>query len=85
MQEIKNEDLDKVVDKTTAIKAWLVDYVGNKLQPASGEVTVEMLISVMAEEFPEFLLCVAEENFVRGYQQAYADMQKDDKEEINNE
>lgn len=84
MEDIKNEDLYKTVDKTTAVKAWLVDYAGNKLQPSNGEVTVEMLISIMAEEFPEFLLCVAEENFVRGYQQAYADMQKDE-EEVNNE
>lgn len=79
MEDIKNQDLDKVVDKTTAIKAWLVDYVGNKLQPANGEVTVDMLINAMADEFPEFVLCVAEENFIRGYKQAFADMESKEK------
>ena len=79
MEDIKNEDLDKVVEKVTPIKAWLVDYVGNKIQPSSGEVTVEMLISVMAEEFPEFVLCVAEENFIRGYKQAFADIESKEK------
>lgn len=86
MEDIKNEDLYKAVDKTTAVKTWLVDYAGNKLQPSNGEVTVEMLINIMAEEFPEFLICVAEENFVRGYQQAYVDMENtEDEEEVNNE
>ena len=33
-----------------------------------------MIIEVMAKEFPEFLLVVAEENFIRGYQQALADV-----------
>ncbi len=79
MEDIKNEDLGKVVEKVTPIKAWLVDYVGNKIQPSNGEVTVEMLITVMAEEFPEFVLCVAEENFIRGYKQAFADIESKEK------
>jgi len=28
----------------------------------------------MADEFPELMLCVAEENWVRGYQQALVDV-----------
>ena len=28
----------------------------------------------MAEEFPEFLMVVAEENWIRGYQQALTDV-----------
>ena len=35
-----------------------------------------MIIQVIAEEFPEFLLPVAEENFIRGYQQAINDTVK---------
>jgi hypothetical protein len=81
MEDIKNKDLDKVVEKVTPIKTWLVDYVGNKLQPSNGEVTVEMLINVMADEFPEFVLCVAEENFIRGYKQAFADIESKEKNE----
>jgi hypothetical protein len=33
-------------------------------------VTVDMAVQVFAAEFPEFLMAVAEENFLRGYQQA---------------
>ena len=29
----------------------------------------------MATEFPEFVLAVAEENFIRGYRQAFTDME----------
>jgi len=79
MEDIKNEELDRVVEKITPIKAWLVDYVGNKLQPKNDEVTVEMLINVMADEFPEFVLTVAEENFIRGYKQAFADIESKEK------
>ena len=33
-----------------------------------------MIIQIMAEEFPEALLAVAEENFIRGYRQGIADV-----------
>ena len=33
-----------------------------------------MIIETFAQEFPEFLLPIAEENFIRGYQQAIADI-----------
>jgi len=36
-------------------------------------VTVEMIVELMAKEFPEFLMAVAEENFIRGYRQAFID------------
>jgi hypothetical protein len=35
-----------------------------------------MIIQVMAEEFPEFLMPLAEENFIRGYRQAIIDVEK---------
>jgi len=38
------------------------------------DVTVEMIVEVMAAEFPEFLLAVAEENYIRGYEQALDDL-----------
>lgn len=65
MQEIKAEN---------SMKEWLVNYVGNKHNPEDGKVTVEMIISSMADEFPEFVLALAEENFIRGYQQALYDV-----------
>ena len=38
-----------------------------------------MIIKVMAEEFPEFLMPLAEENFIRGYRQAVHDMGQNNK------
>ena len=40
----------------------------------SEQVTVHMIVEVISDEFPEFLLAVAEENFIRGYHQALADV-----------
>jgi len=51
-----------------------VDYVGEQLDPENDEVNVEMIIEVVAREFPEFLLPIAEENFIRGYRQAMMDV-----------
>ena len=66
-----------VVSKNTQLKEMFVDYVGNKLttDETEGEhqVTVEMIISVLAEEFPEFILAMAEENWIRGYQKGLDD------------
>jgi hypothetical protein len=67
--------LKEKVKKENPMKEWLITYVGNKLTPDSDEITVEMIIDVMSEEFPEFLLALAEENFIRGYRQATVDFQ----------
>ena len=72
--DIKNPTLKEVVEKETEIKTWLVDYVGNKLDPEDGNVTVEMLVEEISKEFPEFVMVVAEENFIRGYEQALTDV-----------
>ena len=55
-------------------KEWLINYVGNKENPKDDGVTVEMVVSVVADEFPEFLFVIAEENFLRGYEQALDDV-----------
>ena len=74
-----NPDLLKPVEKTNAMKEWLVDYVGTKCNPENDEVNVEMILKVMAEEFPEFLMPLAEENFIRGYKQALEDVEEGEK------
>jgi hypothetical protein len=58
------------------MKEWLVGYVGEKHNPKDGQVTVEMVVESMAEEFPEFLLALAEENWIRGYRQGLADIEE---------
>lgn len=70
---VENPELLQAVEPVNEMKKWLVNYVGDKLSPENDEVNVEMIIQVMSEEFPEFLLVIAEENFIRGYQQGLAD------------
>ena len=76
----ENPELEKVAEETNELQAYIINYVGTKLKPENEEVTVEMIVQVMAEDFPEFLLPVAEENWIRGYQQAFVDMEAHDKE-----
>ena len=63
-------------NKDTELKQYLVNFVGeHKELEQDQEVTVEMIVEVMAQEFPEFVLSVAEENFLRGYDQAISDVE----------
>jgi aminopeptidase C len=73
--EDANPVLDQVVESENELKKMLVNYVGEKQTPQDDGVTVEMIVDQLAEEFPEFVLAVAEENFVRGYQQALTDVE----------
>ena len=73
MEEIEGIGKE-VVESTTPVKEWLVDYVGEQHNPDSGEVTIEMIVDTLAKEFPEFLIHIAEENWIRGYHQAMIDV-----------
>jgi hypothetical protein len=64
---------EQKVIKDTELKSWLVEYVGEQLTPKNGEITVDMIVEVVAKEFPDFLMVVAEENYFRGYKQALED------------
>ena len=68
--------LVEVVEPENELKTWLVDYVGEKVTPDNDEVTVENIVDVMSSEFPEFLIAIAEENWVRGYRQALDDVEE---------
>ena len=58
----------------------LLEYVGNKYATEDDEgefeVTVQMIVDTLAHEFPEFVMIMAEENWVRGYQQGIDDATK---------
>ena len=70
------EEISKTtVEKENELKTFLINYVGEKEKPENDEVTVEMIVNTMAKEFPEFVLTVAEENWIRGYQQAMVDVE----------
>ena len=51
---LENTSLTETVESENELKSWLVNYVGEKLQPENDEINVEMIIKVMAEDFPEF-------------------------------
>ena len=56
------------------LKEYMIDYVGKQHNHKDNDVTVEMVIETLSKEFPEFLLMVAEENYIRGYEQALDDI-----------
>ena len=93
MEEIKsikfdewdNPELREVVTEENELKTWLIEYVGNKHNPEDGNVTVEMIIDTLAEDFPEFTLTVASENFLRGYHQALCDIELSTNENQHNQ
>jgi len=72
---IENEDLkNEVVKNESELKNLIVNFVGEKINPVTDHVTVENIVEIFAVEFPEFLLAVAEENWVNGYTQALNDV-----------
>ena len=76
-----NEDLHKIVVSDGKLKNLIVNYIGEKINPENGDVTIEMVINTLAEEFPEVLLPIAEENFLRGYEVALSDIESYKREE----
>jgi hypothetical protein len=78
----QNENLLKEVTLgQSALKEIIVNYVGNVTNPEDDAVTVEQVIDVFAEQFPELLLALAEENWINGYTQALSDLDFTKKDE----
>tara|TARA_R100000353_G_scaffold175091_2_gene144544 strand:- start:510 stop:782 length:273 start_codon:yes stop_codon:yes gene_type:complete len=71
--------LEEVVEPDNDLKNMLVEYVGEKNDPEDQLVTVEMIVGTLADEFPELVLAVAEENWTRGYHQALDDVELGEK------
>ena len=65
-----------LVKNDTKLKELIVNYVGEQLHPLKPEVTVEDIVNIFADEFPEFLMVVAQENFLRGYTTGLEDAKK---------
>jgi len=85
VDEWDNPELREAVEKDNELKTWLVDYVGNRHEPEDGNVTVEMIVQTLADDFPEFVMAVAGENFLRGYHQALCDLEVENDENKHNE
>ena len=78
---MESVNLNETVSSETGLKELIVNYIGERLA-RSEDVTVDMAVEVFAAEFPEFLLAVAEENFLRGYEQALADVETMEKQNV---
>jgi hypothetical protein len=75
---IENETIKSLVAIDSPLKQMLVDYVGKRYvkEEEKFDVTVEMIAETLATEFPEFMLVIAEENWIRGYKQGLDDAEK---------
>ena len=75
---IENETIKSLVAIDSPLKQMLVDYVGKRYVKEEEEfdVTVGMIAETLATEFPEFMLVIAEENWIRGYKQGLDDAEK---------
>ena len=75
-----NVGANVVIAAENPLKQMLLEYVGNKYATDADEgefeVTVQMIVDTLAHEFPEFVMIMAEENWVRGYQQGIDDATK---------
>ena len=83
---MKNLELSKeVIPTESELKEIIVNYVGNRIDPENDEVTVEHVVNVFAEQFPEFLVAVAEENWINGYTHALKDTEfvNDEKQRVH--
>lgn len=72
--KLENPDLEKIIEENTGLKQLVVNYIGGRLLDPE-EITVDMAVEVFAAEFPEFLMAIAAENFLRGYEQALIDVE----------
>ena len=82
------EKLKEVIPSDSELKDLIINYVGKTLNPDSEEITVEQIIEVFAKQFPEFLLTLAEENWINGYTQALNDVnfiKNNDNEKLHTE
>jgi len=75
----ENPVLKQNVTQENDLKNFLVNYAGDILSPENNNVTVEMIVDVVSRDFPEFLMAIAEENWVRGYHQALVDVEQGEK------
>ena len=79
MEESELSTLNNQAEGGTEFRDFIVDYTGKKHNPENDEVTLEMIIDTLSEEFPEVVLFLSEENWVRGYKQALTDVEEGEK------
>ena len=71
---LSNEELQHVfLQRDSKLKEVIINYVGETLHPEEPNVTVEDVVAIFADEFPEFLFVVAQQNFLNGYKHGLED------------
>ena len=87
-QAMENPLVNKIVETDNSLKQMLVEYVGKKFATEEDEgtfdVTVQMITDILANEFPEFVMIMAEENWLRGYEQGLSDAEISKKQTEHN-
>jgi len=63
--------LDKTVEVRNELQEDLVRHVKNRIN--EDQVTLGQVIGILASEFPELVITIAEENWIRGYKQGLDD------------
>lgn len=66
---------NQVEEEYPPLKNLLVQVTGQILKPENNQVTLEMVIHTLADHFPELVMALAEENFIRGYKQCLQDVE----------
>ena len=88
-EAIHNPTLEDAIEPDSDLKNMIVEYVGINSEEfihhggENNEVTVQMIVELFAKEFPEFLMVVAEENWIRGYHQALEDVDAGRRSELS--
>ena len=62
MKEQDLSTLNDEVKKDNDLKEYIINYVGQREEPDDDKVTVSMVVDALAEDFPELVLCISEEN-----------------------
>jgi len=73
LDKLQKESLDTKVSSfgqgVTDLQSYIVNHVGTKLTPKDNNVTVDMIVQVLAEEFPVLVFAIAEENYLKGFEE----------------
>lgn len=79
MKEEELSTLGHAPEAENDLKDYIINYTGKKLDPEDEKVTIEMIIDVLSQDFPELVLCLSEENWIRGYKQGLTDVEEGQK------
>ena len=73
MKDVLEDLAKKVVEEDNDFKIMILEYIKKNVEKK--EITIEDVGITMTEKFPEFILAIAEKNWVHGYTQALNDVE----------